>query len=361
MRCNHCGSEWNVSPGLSMSITNCPFCGKPLLPEKKKLETIEDVLVAINNQFGISVLTDGTKLLAYFSDMAPQLSRQRRILGYFVECDGPKKIFSALNSSDDEQSVCIKQIVQEMKAEMYIEENASQMICSAFLYALSGTRILKTVTGTVQTEQKELPQLYFGLKRITADQFDQVRYYIEAGKKLNAIKLIQKLTGLSLTDAKEITDNFNVINFYSPQSYISDVKMLVLKHKINSKYLVKDTIEFNKKIGKAINAYAKQASNETGLLMWDSTILGSAKEGFVLTNKTLYYNGGYFSEKGACTVENIADVFSSSTSNGLQYINLKLNETISGKRGQVIHITYTSDMQEADRIVCFWKELLHLQ
>lgn len=141
MKCNHCGSEWNVSPGLSMSITNCPFCGKSLLPEKKKLETIEDVLVAINNQFGVSVLTDETKLVAYFSDMAPQLSRQRRILGYFVECGGPRKIVSALNASDDEQSVCIKQIVREMKDEMYIEEAASQMICESFLFAVSGKRV----------------------------------------------------------------------------------------------------------------------------------------------------------------------------------------------------------------------------
>lgn len=140
MKCNHCGSEWNVSPGLSVSITNCPFCGKSLLPEKKQLNTVEDVLVEINRLFGVSVLADETKLVAYFSDLAPQLSRQRRILGYFVECGGPRKIVSALNASEDEQSVCIKQIVREMKDEMYIEEAASQMICESFLFAVSGRR-----------------------------------------------------------------------------------------------------------------------------------------------------------------------------------------------------------------------------
>lgn len=141
MKCIHCGSEWNVSPGLSVSITNCPFCGKSLLPEKKQLNTVEDVLVEINRLFGVSVLADETKLVAYFSDLAPQLSRQRRILSYFVECGGPKKIVAVLNSSDDERSVCIKQIVREMKDEMYIEEAASQMICESFLFAVSGRRV----------------------------------------------------------------------------------------------------------------------------------------------------------------------------------------------------------------------------
>lgn len=146
MRCNYCGSEWNVSSGLSVSITNCPFCGKSLLPEKKQLNTVEDVLVEIKRLFGVSVLADETKLVAYFSDLAPQLSRQRRILGYFVECGGPRKIVSALNASDDEQSVCIKQIVREMKDEMYIEEAASQMICESFLFAVSGRRISEIPT-----------------------------------------------------------------------------------------------------------------------------------------------------------------------------------------------------------------------
>ena len=150
MKCVHCGSEWNVGTGLSASITNCPFCGKSLLPEKKP-ETIEAVLVEINNRFGVNILTDETKLLAYFSDMAPQLAKKRRILQYFIECGGPKKIIASLQASQSDQLVCIRQIVRDMKEEMYIEESASQMICDAFLFAVSGKRVNKEVFS----EQKE--------------------------------------------------------------------------------------------------------------------------------------------------------------------------------------------------------------
>jgi hypothetical protein len=84
-----------------------------LLPEKKKLDTAEDVLVETNRRFGVSILTDESKLVAYFSNLAPQLSNQRRILGYFVECGGPQKLVAVMHSSESKQIICIKQIVRE--------------------------------------------------------------------------------------------------------------------------------------------------------------------------------------------------------------------------------------------------------
>ena len=115
MKCNHCKSEWSANPSLSSNLTSCPFCGQSLLPEKDTLNTIEDVLIEINRLFGISVLTDKSKIVAYFYDLAPQLSRQRRILKYFVECNGPQKLANVMHASKDEQSACVKRIVKELK------------------------------------------------------------------------------------------------------------------------------------------------------------------------------------------------------------------------------------------------------
>ena len=109
MKCGYCNSEWSVNPGLSLSVTKCPFCGKPLQSEKKA-ETVEEVLTEIKLRFGTGVFADGKKLAAYFSDLAPQLSRQRRMLDYFVECNGPQKIMAVQSLSDHEQQtyqVCL--------------------------------------------------------------------------------------------------------------------------------------------------------------------------------------------------------------------------------------------------------------
>lgn len=71
MKCNNCGSEWMVSPKISFSETKCPFCGSPLASKKKTFETLEDVLVEIRDKYGLEILGDGGKLLAYFGDLAP--------------------------------------------------------------------------------------------------------------------------------------------------------------------------------------------------------------------------------------------------------------------------------------------------
>ena len=92
MKCMHCKSEWNVSHEIAISMMNCPFCGCSLAPPKKEFANIEDVLVEIGKKFGMEVLSDGTKLGPYFADIAPNLSRQRRIVGYFVEHGGPHTI-----------------------------------------------------------------------------------------------------------------------------------------------------------------------------------------------------------------------------------------------------------------------------
>ncbi|MBQ4446992.1 MAG: hypothetical protein II897_01695 [Clostridia bacterium] len=64
---------------------------------------------------------------------------------------------------------------------------------------------------------------------------------------------------------------------------------LTLKHSTRG-YLAVGTESFNSKIGKAKAAYAKVPIGERVLVMADDTIFGSAKEGFVLTDKHIYIN-----------------------------------------------------------------------
>ncbi len=58
----------------------------------------------------------------------------------------------------------------------------------------------------------------------------------------------------------------------------------------NTRYITYQTDEFEKKIGKARSSYASIRNGETALMMEDQTIFGSAKEGFVLTDKNIYIN-----------------------------------------------------------------------
>ena len=376
MKCNHCGSEWNVSPGLSVSITNCPFCGKSLLPEKKQFNTVEDVLIEINRLFGVSVLSDETKLVAYFSDLAPQLSRQRRILGYFVECGGPKKIVSAMNASDDEQSVCIKQIVREMKDEMYIEEAASQMICESFLYAASGrhTRGISAANATTVSQSQDKPIIRsqrYGLDSTVEVQPQKQMKDFDVSLSDESIASIQDFVVAPIEHSgKKIAQDTKQDIAYREQRRKDLLRAemtgdgsgnridgLVVQHMI-TQYLASGMSAFYNKIDKAIRAYAGPASHETPLLMEDSTIFGNAKTGFVLTEKKLYWNGGFLLGKRQCNIEDITSVSTYSSDGKLFYIKLKLEQSAS--KDTSINISWTFDEEEAAQLESFWKDLLLL-
>lgn len=64
---------------------------------------------------------------------------------------------------------------------------------------------------------------------------------------------------------------------------------LTIKHNTIG-YITYRSESFEKKIPKAIAAYARIGNGETALVMEDQTIFGSAKEGFVLTDRNIYIN-----------------------------------------------------------------------
>lgn len=52
-------------------------------------------LKLITDQYGASILKDGSKLLAYYSDIAPQQKAERQMLEYLIKCDGNLKLVDA--------------------------------------------------------------------------------------------------------------------------------------------------------------------------------------------------------------------------------------------------------------------------
>lgn len=138
------------------------------------------------------------------------------------------------------------------------------------------------------------------------------------------------------------------------------VDVLALEHRVESQYLACGRSDFKKKIIKAIKAYAGPASQEKALLMEDYTVLGTCKEGFVLTDKTLYWSFGFYHGKGQCPVEDITAVSIHTSADGKLYtVKLTLGQPSSGDK--TVDISHTLDKKEAIRMESFWKELLLLR
>ena len=90
--------------------------------------------------------------------------------------------------------------------------------------------------------------------------------------------------------------------------------------------------------------------------MEDNTIFGSAKEGFVLTSKNLYYK--LIAGQGQIAIDKIESV--SYVQDKLSHVDLIVAPTSSKDRGKKITIAYVIGEENGVKICAFWRELLNL-
>lgn len=138
-----------------------------------------------------------------------------------------------------------------------------------------------------------------------------VQRLIKADRKMEAVKFLQENANMGFADAKKEVEKYcassgthNVVKVSGttdslvPQAVNSelidsDVRIKISSLMINypdTRFLAIGSAEFAKTLSKAKAAYAKMDNEEKPLVMYDSTIFGSAKEGFVLTDRNVYIN-----------------------------------------------------------------------
>lgn len=132
---------------------------------------------------------------------------------------------------------------------------------------------------------------------------------------------------------------------------------LVSKYGLSTKYHVVGTQSFMTKLPKARVAYATYDQSELPLMLEDHTIFGSAKDGFVLTNKAMYIHAG--GTNGKVSLERIVSVFDSYDAQQKMHricMNIKDFNTANGNA----YMSYTSDDSTANTLIKFWTEVLEL-
>lgn len=132
---------------------------------------------------------------------------------------------------------------------------------------------------------------------------------------------------------------------------------LIRKYGLQNVYNAVGTQIFANKLPKARAAYAAYDPSETPLMLNDQTILGSAKEGFVLTDKAVYIrNNSGRARLPLNTIESVYDVYDSTFKLHNTYIKFK-EPDVSKQR---MYLSYTSHDFAANKYVDFWTEILAL-
>lgn len=106
-----------------------------------------ETLKLIADQYGTNILKDGSKLLAYYSDIAPQQKAERQMLEYLLKCDGNIKLMDTSHESHCEQQACADMIVKQMTSQLFISEDAAYTVCDNFLQAIGCEPIQRPTTA----------------------------------------------------------------------------------------------------------------------------------------------------------------------------------------------------------------------
>lgn len=108
-------------------------------------QSMEFVLRAIVQKFGIPMLTNGKLLISAYADLSNN-KQDQRLIRYFVEAGGHTALLGAAKLSPAMQKTRFEQTVQKITTDTLINEEAVRKVCNAFWAAVFGTTMEQSVS-----------------------------------------------------------------------------------------------------------------------------------------------------------------------------------------------------------------------
>jgi hypothetical protein len=162
MNCIHCKAEW--TPPIGVSITQCPFCGKPLVEIKDSDKNAEphEILLKIVHQYDRKKLGD-ILLKGMLSDLMPRVEKKyQRVFKQALDDKIGAKLLELEDEKDSIRIVKINTLKDSFKNNNGFDKTADYVV-DCFLFAL----------GWIETVNKELySQGEFDKLSVVSQQID---------------------------------------------------------------------------------------------------------------------------------------------------------------------------------------------
>ena len=138
MRCLFCGAEWKVRLSNKNIIDSCPFCNRELfdISNKSSSQSLSDVFRVIVNLYGKEIMTNGQRVTALISDLAPVLQKEKRVVIAMSYCKGNELIYEMRLRPRTEYLVARDRICSQMEQEWGISTANSKLVCDCLWDAL---------------------------------------------------------------------------------------------------------------------------------------------------------------------------------------------------------------------------------
>lgn len=167
MQCNHCQSEWNTSAKFSQ-IDSCPFCGELFTTEIKFEEALSDVIKRILSQFGVDILCDKSRFLSIFSDISPNMKKEKRIISFALDEKIDRFFVDCLKSQQEEHLMMAYKVLSVILSEEAIILVINSLV-SALNWEVTIFQKANAINGTQHVcvteyySHMQLGYLYYGM------------------------------------------------------------------------------------------------------------------------------------------------------------------------------------------------------
>lgn len=141
MKCAKCKAHLDEFENSARIPTVCPSCGTDLITDNSvEMETLEETLTVMVQRYGMDLLKDSTRTMAYFIDLAPSLKKEKQMLQYLFSCGGNASLIDALAVSEAEQEIIIRRLHLKMTDEMFLSKEIAETAVMSFWTVISGKK-----------------------------------------------------------------------------------------------------------------------------------------------------------------------------------------------------------------------------
>ncbi len=185
MKCEKCGGEWIPPKNISVSLTNCPFCGTPVFNTEtaKGYTDMGKFLQYLVSLYGIDLYNNQRKLNNLIADLYQGDERMKRVYRRAIMDDSlSKRIYDLSKKPLDEREAYYNQIINQFSEVNFYAVDFGKQVIESFVSGLQLEIIVPISTEATEEDGEWIDE--FGVK-YSADR----KKLIKGNKSLETYKI----------------------------------------------------------------------------------------------------------------------------------------------------------------------------
>jgi len=174
--CKFCKKEWFVKKELENEVVACPYCVKIIpVPKVIIVDSFENAILKVIIDYGIEIISDRKKFLAYLSDIGFDYRKEIKILSNACDDRIFSQFFEMTTKTPEDSKIKLQQIEKHLIDEEGIAAEWSKLLCKSFFNAIYNANeemfeeqdeVIEEVENSITTPQTDSSLVSDAQKRI---------------------------------------------------------------------------------------------------------------------------------------------------------------------------------------------------